>query len=236
MMSTNTRAQTQANSAAKPVSNTKKPKKKQQCNLCDGAIKDTEDTLHCEGDCAQFYHRYCASISKSCFLQLSASSAPFVYNYAMHTTNEYCNHQVPTEGVAELRNERTQLKTTMTEKEILVTHTQTDGHEVPTAQDEKITRASYASIILSTTRRQTSQHRLYNSNGDRKFNIVVYGIPECLKGTSRQERTNNHFQEISQIIGFLKETIPEQNVRDYMRLGSYKELSKRSRPTLVRLN
>ncbi len=53
---------------------------------------------------------------------------------------------------------------------------------------------------------------------------------------SRQERTNNDLQEISQLIGFLEETIPEQNIRDCMRLYSYKESRKRNRPILVGLN
>ncbi len=69
---------------------------------------------------------------------------------------------------------------------------------------------------------------------ERKFTIVIHGVDECPKGTSRHLRSTNDVKEISQIITRVNPEIPENSIRDCVRLGKYNEAKKR--PMLVRLS
>ena len=69
---------------------------------------------------------------------------------------------------------------------------------------------------------------------DRKYNIVVYGIKECSKGTNRFTRIKLEFEEVTKILGSVEKSIGPQSIRDSFRLGKYNESSERPRPTLDR--
>ena len=56
---------------------------------------------------------------------------------------------------------------------------------------------------------------------ERKFNVIIYGIKECKKGTPRHVRTSNDMKSVSEIIQGICPDIPRQAIRDSVRLGRY---------------
>lgn len=76
----------------------------------------------------------------------------------------------------------------------------------------------------------------HNSQHDRKFNIVIYGIDECDKGAPRNERSGQDFSSVTEIITKVNENISPLSIRDLHRLGKYQEQSRRPRPILVKFN
>ncbi len=98
---------------------------------------------------------------------------------------------------------------------------------------------TYANIARDTqlknpgapTGNQTS--KTSESNQDRRFNLVVYGMKECQKGTSRQDRTIQDTDSATSIIANIDNQFMAQSMRDCFRLGKYTE--GKNRPTLVKL-
>ena len=74
------------------------------------------------------------------------------------------------------------------------------------------------------------------TQNDRKFNIVVYGIDECSKGTPKNERLNHDLDKVTSIITKGENSISPLSIRDLVRLGKYHEQLKQPRPLLVKLN
>ena len=72
------------------------------------------------------------------------------------------------------------------------------------------------------------------SPDERRFNVIIYGIKECKKGTPRHVRTSNDMKSVSEIIQGICPDIPSQAIRDSVRLGRYTE--GRNRPLLAKLN
>jgi len=71
---------------------------------------------------------------------------------------------------------------------------------------------------------------------DRNFNVVIHGIEECCKGTPKYERLNHDLKEVTSLITNTESSISPLSIRDHLRLGKYRENSKRPRPVLVKFN
>jgi len=57
--------------------------------------------------------------------------------------------------------------------------------------------ASDTTKVVSTSRKASIQDSFLQ---DHKFNVVIYGIDECNKGTPRHERSDHDLSSITQII------------------------------------
>ena len=71
---------------------------------------------------------------------------------------------------------------------------------------------------------------------DRKYNIVLYGMHECPKGTNRLARTKQDLEKVTEILTGINKNISSHNVRDCFGLGKYKENNDRPRPVLIKMN
>ena len=71
----------------------------------------------------------------------------------------------------------------------------------------------------------------------RKFNAVIYGIPECNSGTTRLERLK---QDFCKVFDTCSAIVPHNNpgnfICDTVCLGKYSSDSSRPRPVLVKFN
>ena len=68
---------------------------------------------------------------------------------------------------------------------------------------------------------------------DEKSNVVIYGITECPKGTSRPERlTQDLFSVVSVLSQVSSSTVQSQGIN---RLGKFNSESPKPRPILVKL-
>ena len=73
------------------------------------------------------------------------------------------------------------------------------------------------------------------SSNDRRFNIVIFGIPECDPGTSRFTRMAQDSTNVVSALQNIDSNLSESVVRDCFRLGKYKQNSSRPRSILAKL-
>ena len=96
---------------------------------------------------------------------------------------------------------------------------------------------------VSNTNRQTQSvttAKKFNKvedkvQGDRKFNVVIYRIKECSKGTPRNEWLTHDLDKVTSIVTEDENSINPLSICDLLRLGKYRDQSTKSRPMLVRL-
>lgn len=69
---------------------------------------------------------------------------------------------------------------------------------------------------------------------DRKFNVVISGVEECIVGTPRLVRLDQDLERISGVIASVDSTITSDSIRDIIRLGKFNSNCKRPRPILVK--
>ena len=72
------------------------------------------------------------------------------------------------------------------------------------------------------------------SQVDQKSSIVVSGIKECPKGTSRLDRFKQDINNVANLIQAVDPDFHKQNISDCFRLGKFKENATRSRSILVK--
>ena len=75
-----------------------------------------------------------------------------------------------------------------------------------------------------------------STNANRKFNLIVYGVPECPKGTPWTTRACRDLNSVSSVVSSIDGSVTKSSIRDCYRLGKYSESNKRSRPILVELH
>jgi len=71
---------------------------------------------------------------------------------------------------------------------------------------------------------------------EHKFNVVLYGIPECPNGTSRSEQMKHDLDSTVTTLNKLNNDIYHSSIRDNFRLQKYKQTQGCSRPLLIKLN
>jgi hypothetical protein len=69
---------------------------------------------------------------------------------------------------------------------------------------------------------------------ERKYNLIIYGIPECTQGTPRHERLVKDCEEVTSVLSSVNTNITTNSIRDCYRLGKY--LSDRTRPLMAKLS
>ena len=105
----------------------------------------------------------------------------------------------------------------------------------PTSSAPKEPDTSNTTQLVATTKK-SSKLGGDKTEEDRKFNVVIYGINECNKGTPRNERLNHDLDKVTSIITQGDNSVSPLSIRDLLRLGKYRDQSKTSRPILVKLN
>ena len=126
-----------------------------------------------------------------------------------------------------------------------------DSNSCPPHEDPKASYATVASgavttisstpstsaVQLSPTHAapKSQQKGISPNNPNRKFNIVVYGVNECPKGTYRQTRQSSDLSSIATIISSLNTGVKPDSISDCFRLGKFDPKRKHPRPLLVKL-
>ena len=113
---------------------------------------------------------------------------------------------------------------------------------VPTSVTSNIVNATQneghvqLSISQSKGNNQVEPTRLNSQFSDHKFNLVIYGIIESPSGTKRCDRVNHDMDSSVTILTKINDSINSTSIRDYFRLGKYKENQSHPRPILLKLN
>jgi len=212
------------------------------CTICLNPIIDaTEDTegqeaIFCEGSCDGWLHRQCAGLSQRLFEIYQKGDDPF------HCPN--CRLTMQHHYIQELKSTIESLH-----KEIL--HLKAQSNDTAVIDPPNSVQESENSILqatsgvsaepatarpvqeIATTASKKADNKSYE---DRKYNVVIYGINECDRGTNKSERQSHDLHHVSTIACEGDNSISPLSIRDLLRLGKYREQANKPRPILVKLN
>ena len=199
------------------------------CCVCEEVIKEStqdgqpsDEAVYCEGGCAAWFHRKCSGLSKSAYAMAGESESPF---YCV-----YCMQSMYKKEFIELREQIHTLTFKITEllESLHSQNTNQIAHS-PTS----VTPALPPTSKTCPTSAKLSKNLTTDS---RQYNIVLYGLKEFPKGTSRSARMKQELDQIVEILTGIGSNVGPQNIRDSFRLGKYNESANRPRPILVKLN
>ena len=80
----------------------------------------------------------------------------------------------------------------------------------------------------------SQSNRTIASNTERKYNVILYGLDECPKGTPRSTRIENDINKAISILSKADKSITSLSTKDAYRLGRFSSENKKTRPLLVK--
>uniref|UniRef100_A0A1X7UI53 PHD-type domain-containing protein n=1 Tax=Amphimedon queenslandica TaxID=400682 RepID=A0A1X7UI53_AMPQE len=194
----------------------KPPKKKSKsytCPICDDQIDDsTQQSIWCDGECNTWLHRGCAGLSKAAHSKLNGTDIPF-----------YCPHCRLMRQDREIES----LKASLSDLSKRFDDLTSKSPGVSTPPD--------ATSVPSQPTRVVKNHSKPNSMENRKFNLVLSGIPEAPSSQSRSVRAHAMFEKVSEVFSeVLGDTNgPLPHIRDCRRLGKFQSPSDGFRPRSI---
>ena len=222
---------------------TSKRKKRVQvtCPICEDLVEDASskkkghDAIFCDGACQEWLHRQCAGLSKVNFESARSSELPFLCPCCLVAAN---SKELATlkEAVVELVAEVSKLKSLCSS---IVDNNDTSSTLQPSAGSTS-TSASYATAASHPDFSQnihslpTTVSSPRSNHGERKFNLVIFGVNECTKGSPRDSRTVHDTNAVFETLKMIDDNISEHSIRDCQRLGKYSDT--KHRPILAKLS
>ena len=82
-------------------------------------------------------------------------------------------------------------------------------------------QTSKPQALLSNTASKGTTSVQSASDAEKKFNIVVYGIPECPQNTNRQARVKKELKAVIEALSNADNDIEPSDIKDLHRLGKY---------------
>lgn len=209
------------------------------CLVClDPIIDATEkeegqEAIFCESLCNSWLHRQCAGLSQALYKLYQDGDDPFFCPHCRLTTQESQLRELKS-AVESLTKEVALLKSAKTQSQQIIS----PQSSIDLSQTTQSTSAPSHSSASSNQKQIATAVKKPDdkTQDDRKFNVVIYGINECSKGTPKNERLNHDLDKVTSIIAKGDNCISPLSIRDLLRLGKYREQSKRPRPILVKLN
>jgi hypothetical protein len=69
---------------------------------------------------------------------------------------------------------------------------------------------------------------------ERKYNVILFGLDECPRGTSRSARLDEDLKKAIFVLSKADQSIDSNTIKDIYRLGRYTAENKKPRPLLVK--
>ena len=212
------------------------------CAVCDEIITEPTDdepgdeAVYCEGKCESWFHRKCVGLSRTAYTLASEPESPPFYCLL-------CMQLV-------YLNEINKLKEHISSLSSQVALLSGPQHQGSSQSTNKVTRASPAQVtqqvpasapVINKSSQPLQQSTKKSTNAtstahDRKYNIILYGLQECPKGTNRSLRTKKELEKVTEVLSKIEKDVGPQSIRDCFRLGKYKEIHDRPRPVLIKMN
>ena len=197
------------------------------CLICEEPILEADDhcigdeVVFCEGHCQGWLHRKCAGVTRPAFDRLGDSDAVYLCSYCMLVSQS--------NEISKLSNIITELNSAITSLTGTIKSLQSSVTNQPsmTTDTNNISQSEPTTSKVNKVEDQVQ--------GDRKFNVVIYGINECGKGTPRHERLKHDVDKVTQIVTEGENSISPLSLRDLFRLGKYRDSTTKPRPVLVKL-
>jgi hypothetical protein len=156
-----------------------------------GKSKKGHDSIFCDGACQEWIHCHWAGLSQSAFKAVSSSTSPFHCPRCLfvHQSKEISDLK---SSLAQLSNEVLTLKAQFAslvgrDRSSVVPHSPSSS-----ADQEQLTTTQ-----SRVYHRDNSKVPIQDDSANRKYNVVVFGVPEQSVGTPRSERSRYKFSEIS---------------------------------------
>ena len=225
--STSGSASSATSSAASSV-----PTKVTCCVCCQTINTGKDDALFCSGVCQQWLHRYCAGVSVQCYKTIKDENHPF-FCFGCYQSRSQRQIAALTSTVEELKLENSKLKESLNVAQLQVCAPVATGGQT----------RSYASVTGSATYNDSTesgsnmpkgQKTTKHDHPDRKYNVVVYGIEECPKGSPKNTRLQSDLNHVVSLLSKVDTTINAQSIKDCYRLGKFNPNQNHPRPILVK--
>lgn len=204
------------------------------CPVCEQLVKEPSDdgkdpgdeALFCEGKCEAWYHRKCVGLSKCAYDSASESDSPF---YCLFCMQSFYNNVI-----TELKDQIS-LLTSKLNQSLTETVSQPPASSTSNNTPAAVTTTPSSSANVPPHQPLAPIASSSRHDSGRKFNIVLFGLEECSKGTNKIDREKADLNSVTEVLTDLENTIQPHSIRDTIRLGKYNP-SGRSRPLLVTLN
>lgn len=233
--------------------------KAEVCFVCDDKIKESngkskgQPALFCEGLHKRWAHAGCVDVSNELYHLLNECDSPWLcpqcVRYAITSISDIANLKAEFSQLSKqnssLQNETNALVLKVTSLESRLNELSQSSADALNLGDTVSTPPIHASggmnsppISVVPQAQVKPQSPPYNSipRKERKFNLVVFGVDECPKGTSRSKRLESDEQVITTHIKGSVPSFTSLSIRDCYRLGRYSESSSRPRPVLISLD
>lgn len=216
-------------------------------------VSDGEDSVFCEGACQRWLHRSCAGLPDPAFDLIHNSDEKF-YCFPCSMASHALDVKELRSVVASLSKDLADLRSSIASPVVnnqlryadVVSSSNVNTGSSSASPAPPLVPASSALPHSSVPPpRSTASGVLHplappprsaSTADERKYNIVVFGVDECPKGTPRVERGSRDEAAIVQSIQVQIPSFNPLSIRDCFRLGKYVESSSRPRPILVSLN
>lgn len=207
------------------------------CPICEDNILDQvgskpgEDSIFCDGTCATWLHRRCAGLNKEAFKTICKSINPF---YCPHCKLGKQDEELQSlrESVAELSRQVASITGELASLKNLAPFTRaaaTGGSYARAVSNDQMAPSSGNTATDTTISPNLAPaHAPY----ERKFNLLIFGMKECSKGTLKRQRDQSDLDEVSQILSTVDPSMSSNSIHDYFRLGKYDP--EKVRPILVK--
>ncbi len=219
------------------------------CPICLDPIKDAsnnscgEDAIVCEGSCNTWLHRKCAGLSKEAYEAATTSSVSF-----------YCPHCRLDRQESEIASLKRMIQHLVEDvrslSKRLSSSTDANAFQSSSANPSCSPSLIYSQVVKSQggsvpiTSSQIPQPKQKSGllghvppppSSDKRFNIIIQGIPECPSGTSKFGRVSSDIKNAGSVLGEFESTLGSHSIRDCLRLGKYRGEGHRPRPLLTKL-
>ena len=187
------------------------------CLICEKPILEAsdhcegEEAVFCEGSCQGWIHRICTGVTRPAFEKLGEPDTQYLCSHCMLISQS--------KEINKLANIIKHLNANVISLTETITSLQSYVTSHPTAPEQ----SGNAEIIVTATNKSNQE----NLQQDCKFNVVVYGIDECPKGTPRHEHSGLDLSNVAKTITKVDENVNPLSIPDLRRLGKYQELSSR---------
>ena len=178
-----------------------KSSRNSQCAIClqpivdESDTHDSEDSIFCEGKCQEWIHWTCAGLSEAAFDSLHQSGNPFWCYHchlSMHSSEVATLHTM-----INLTKELDTVKSQLSSLKSSVPPTgQTDSTITPSPPPIN----SAAPVIYASPGAQATHPSTLLHNKDRKFNLVMFGVPESPTNTPCMARLESDEQSVTNAI------------------------------------
>ena len=210
----------------KAQSATSKTSKESCCVCCQPITIGKDESLFCSGSCQHWLYCYCAGVSSQCYTIISEKAAPFLC-FACSQASHTAEVQALKETIDLLKGEIAALKSLSSARtDATIPAATTTTQAAVSSHNQLVSRAALP--------RSGSQRQNGGNNNDRKYNVVVYGITECPKGTPRLNRFEEDLNKAMSAFSYLDLSIDPKSIKDIYHLGKFSTENKKPRPLLVK--